>query len=174
LRGYVGASHHQPSLGKKEGNKAPLVRLEKRRRVRKKKPVGPPPTAGKDWFDIPNTTLTPELEKTFKVLELRPYMYGPFLSSIILFTVQNFSLRYKDRHYKRSSGVKSAEIPEFFGVGTVLDDPLDFYSTRVQKKKRKQTLAEEILDDEQVRGFVARKAGAIKEKEDQLQLIRKR
>lgn len=37
-----------------------------------------------------------------QVLELRPYMY-------------------KDRHYKRTAGGKS-EIPEFFGVGTVVDD----------------------------------------------------
>lgn len=87
------------------------------RRVNKKKTSGPPPTAGKKWFDVPNTPLTPEAERTFQVLQMRPYMF-------------------KDRHYKRTA---TAEIPEFFAMGTIVDDPLDYHSTRVHKRYRKQT-----------------------------------
>lgn len=136
-----------------ESGKASLVSKEKRHKAKKKKTKGPPPTAGADWFNVPNTPLTPELEQTFKVLELRPYMS-------------------KDHHYKRSG--KGSEIPEFFGVGTVVDDPLDFYSSRVLKKHRKQSLADELLDDEQVQKYVKRKAGAIKAKADRLSEIRHR
>jgi Fcf2 pre-rRNA processing len=35
--------------------------------------------------------------------------------------------------------------PAYFGVGTVQDDPKDFYSSRVPRKMRKQTLADELL-----------------------------
>ncbi len=52
--------------GAEERSKAALVRSELKRKT-KAKQVGPPPTAGKQWFDVPNTPLTPEIEKTFKL-----------------------------------------------------------------------------------------------------------
>jgi hypothetical protein len=111
-----------------------------------------PPTSGKQWFDVPNTPLTPELEKTFQLLQLRPYLY-------------------KDRHYKRTA---TSETPEFFAVGTVLDDAKDYYTTRVHKKQRKQSLVDEILGDEDVARFVSRKAQVIKDKADVLKKVRQR
>lgn len=55
-----------------------------------------------------------------------------------------------------------------------MDDPLDYYSSRVIRKHRKQTLADEILDDEQVQKYVKRKVSALKEKAQHLNRIRQR
>lgn len=40
-------------------------------------------------------------------------------------------------------------LPKYFQLGEVIDSPIDFYSSRVPKKKRKRTMAEEIMHDEE-------------------------
>jgi hypothetical protein len=134
--------------------KVTLVSQERKRRKVKPKPGSTAATSGKDWFDVPSTTMTPELEKTLKVLQLRPYMY-------------------KDRHYKRT-GSDKGETPDFFAVGTVVDDAKDFYSTRVPKRQRKQTLAAELLADEDVQNYVRRKAQNLRAKASVLRQVRMR
>jgi hypothetical protein len=36
-------------------------------------------------------------------------------------------------------------------MGTVVDDPLDFYSTRVPRKQQKRTVLEELIQDAKVK-----------------------
>lgn len=40
-------------------------------------------------------------------------------------------------------------LPKHFHLGTVVESPVDFYSSRIPKKSRKRTLAEEILSNEE-------------------------
>jgi hypothetical protein len=40
-------------------------------------------------------------------------------------------------------------------MGTVVDDPLDFYSTRVPKKQQKKTILEELVEDAKVKKYRA-------------------
>ncbi len=50
----------------------------------------------------------------------------------------------------------------------------DFYSNRVPKKQRKQSLADELLDDPDMQRYVARKAGTIRAKAEELKHFRQR
>ena len=54
------------------------------------------------------------------------------------------------RHYKKDNGKIVA--PEFSHVGTIIEGPTDFYSSRLQKRERKRTLVEEVLQGERSTG----------------------
>ncbi len=136
-----------------KADRAPRVKDElKRRRKRKKTEGEVPATAGSSHFDIPNTEVTPEIEQTFKMLEMRPYLF-------------------KDQHFKKAMKWKQ---PSFFGVGTVVDDPRDFYSTRVPRKQRKQTLGEELMSEAGLEQTVDRRVAVLKEKEAKLKAVKQR
>nr|TKS06548.1 hypothetical protein D5086_0000121860 [Populus alba] len=85
-------------------------------------------TLGKDWFDMPASTITPELKRDLQLLKLR-------------------SAIDPKRHYKRGDS-KSKELPKYFQVGTVVESATDFYSGRLTKKERKVTIADELLYDQ--------------------------
>lgn len=40
-------------------------------------------------------------------------------------------------------------LPKHFHLGRIVDSPVDFYASRIPKKQRKRTLAEEILNSEE-------------------------
>ncbi|RZB68690.1 hypothetical protein D0Y65_038455 [Glycine soja] len=48
-------------------------------------------------------------------------------------------------------------------VGTVVDSPLDFFSGRLTKKKRKARLADEVLSDQNLAAYRKRKVREIEE-----------
>ena len=54
------------------------------------------------------------------------------------------------RHYRKDNGKTKA--PEFSQIGTVLEGPTEFYSSRLLKRDRKKTLVDEILAGEAVTG----------------------
>jgi hypothetical protein len=56
-----------------QADHAPLMKDEMKRR--KKKKTDKETTAGSSHFDVPNTEMTPELETTFKMLEMRPFIF---------------------------------------------------------------------------------------------------
>ncbi|KAL3159272.1 hypothetical protein ABBQ32_011235 [Trebouxia sp. C0010 RCD-2024] len=85
-----------------------------------------PATAGKQWFDLPAQQMTDETKRDLKLLRLR----GTFDPK---------------RFYKSSDHKKG--LPKFFQVGTVVESSADFYSGRLSKKDRKQTITEELLAD---------------------------
>eukprot|EP00252_Welwitschia_mirabilis_P021324 TRINITY_DN544_c0_g2_i1.p1 TRINITY_DN544_c0_g2~~TRINITY_DN544_c0_g2_i1.p1 ORF type:complete len:315 (+),score=80.84 TRINITY_DN544_c0_g2_i1:191-1135(+) len=81
-------------------------------------------TLGSKWFDMPAPTLTPELQKDLQLLKMRDVIDPK-------------------RHYKADD---SKKIPKYFQVGTVIEPASEFYS-RLSKKERKPTIADELLSD---------------------------
>jgi hypothetical protein len=66
------------------------------------------------------------------------------------------------RHYKKEGGKMQA--PEYSQVGTIVEGPTDFFSGRVENKKRKRTFVEEVLAGEQETGRFKKKYGELQEK----------
>jgi hypothetical protein len=81
-------------------------------------------TAGPRWFNLPRTDLTPELKRDLQLLNLRPFLDPK-------------------RHYKKQNS--KAEPPAFSQVGTIVESHAEYYSARLPNKKRKKTLADEVL-----------------------------
>ncbi|KAM4629175.1 deoxynucleotidyltransferase terminal-interacting protein 2 [Polymixia lowei] len=97
--------------------------LKLRRKVEREK------TTGDGWFNMKAPELTQELKGDLKVLKMRG------------------SLDPK-RFYKKND---RDGLPKYFQVGTVVDNPVDFYHSRVPKKQRKRTMVEELLADAEFR-----------------------
>ncbi|KAJ4974110.1 hypothetical protein NE237_007284 [Protea cynaroides] len=98
-------------------------------------------TAGKSWFEMPAPTITPELKKDLQILRLR-------------------SVLDPKRHYKKGDS-KSKTLPKYFQVGTVVESASDFFSGRLTKKERKETLADELLSDQPLGKYRKRKVREI-------------
>ncbi|GMH14399.1 hypothetical protein Nepgr_016240 [Nepenthes gracilis] len=84
-------------------------------------------TAGKSWFDMPASVITPELKQDLQLLKLR-------------------NVIDPKRHYVKGDS-KSKTMPKYVQVGTVVESALEFFSGRLTKKQRKTTLADELLSD---------------------------
>lgn len=82
-------------------------------------------TAGKNWFDLPATTITDEVKNDLRILRLRS-AYDP------------------KTFYKKFDETK---FPKYFQFGRVVEGPTEYYSSRMTKKERKRTLTEEIMSD---------------------------
>ncbi|KAK3189854.1 hypothetical protein Dsin_029415 [Dipteronia sinensis] len=101
-------------------------------------------TAGTSWFDMPAATMTPELKKDLQLLKLR-------------------SVIDPKRHYKKGDS-KSKTMSKYFQVGTVVESASDFFSSRLSKKERKATLADELLSDSKLGQYRKRKVREIEDK----------
>lgn len=101
-------------------------------------------TKGKDWFNMKVGDLTEEAKNDLAVIKMRGGLH-------------------KDRFYKAND---SDVIPKFFQMGTVVDDPTDFYSDRVPRKQQKKTILEELINDAAVKKFTKKNYSAIQEKEE--------
>jgi len=66
------------------------------------------------------------------------------------------------RHYKKENGKMQA--PEYSQVGTILEGPTEFFTGRIENKKRKRTFVEEVLAGEQETGRFKRKYGELQDK----------
>lgn len=93
-------------------------------------------TAGSQWFNMPKTELTPELRRDLQLLKMR-------------------SVLDPKRHYKKDNSKN--DVPAFSQVGTIIEGATEFYSSRVNKKDRKQTILEEVIAQEQDSGRFKRK-----------------
>lgn len=80
-----------------------------------------PDTAGGKWFDMKAPELTPELKRDLHILKNR-HVLDP------------------KRFYKKEDAPS-----KYFAMGTIKEDPTEFFSARLTRKQRKRTLAEEIL-----------------------------
>lgn len=78
-------------------------------------------TAGKDWFDMGTPEITSEIKRDLELLKMR-HVFDP------------------KRHYKRETST-----PKHFAIGTIKEDSSEFFSSRIPRKERKQTLAQELL-----------------------------
>ncbi|EGV94178.1 deoxynucleotidyltransferase terminal-interacting protein 2 [Cricetulus griseus] len=107
--------------------------LQKQRRKERQK------TAGNGWFGMKAPELTDELKNDLKALKMRASMDPK-------------------RFYKKND---RDGFPKYFQVGTIVDNPADFYHSRVPKKQRKKTIVEELLADSEFRRFNRRKYSEI-------------
>lgn len=113
-----------------------LTRGERRKRARDKRES----TAGSKWFDLPAKDLEVEDKLTLDAIRLRGTLDpGKF--------------------YKKKSTDK---IAKHFQVGTIIEHPIDFYSSRATRKERKQTLIDELIADAEFKKNVKKRYNRIK------------
>lgn len=93
-------------------------------------------TAGAEWFNMPKTNLTPELKRDLQLLKMR-------------------NVLDPKRHYKKDNAKN--DVPAFSQVGTIIEGPTEFFSSRLSNKDRKQTLLEEVINQEESSGRFKRK-----------------
>ncbi|KAK3539561.1 hypothetical protein QTP70_010233 [Hemibagrus guttatus] len=92
-------------------------------------------TTGDGWFNMRAPELTEELKNDLKAQQMR-------------------QATDPKRFYKKND---REGFPRYFQVGTVVDNPIDFYHSRIPKKQRKRTIVEELLADAEFRSFNKRK-----------------
>lgn len=125
-----------------------LSRRERRDLARRRREA----TAGAKWFDLPAKELEIEDKLTIDALKLRETL-NP------------------SRFYKKKSTEK---VGKHFQIGTVIEHPMDYYSSRATRKERKQTLIDELISDAEFKKNVKRRynrlraTNAIKKKEKAL------
>ncbi|XP_007934256.1 deoxynucleotidyltransferase terminal-interacting protein 2 [Orycteropus afer afer] len=107
--------------------------LQKKRREERQK------TAGNGWFGMKAPELTNELKNDLKALKMRASMDPK-------------------RFYKKND---RDGFPKYFQIGTIVDNPADFYHSRIPKKERKRTIVEELLADSEFRKYNRRKYSEI-------------
>ncbi|KXJ94394.1 Fcf2 pre-rRNA processing-domain-containing protein [Microdochium bolleyi] len=103
------------------------VRVPELRKSKKEMAQTAKPDAGAKWFNLPKTNLTPELKRDLQLIKMRSTLDAK-------------------RFYKKDNA-RSA-VPEYSQVGTIIEGPTEFFSSRMTKKERKRTLLEEVLDNE--------------------------
>ncbi|KAM9358351.1 deoxynucleotidyltransferase terminal-interacting protein 2 [Symphorus nematophorus] len=86
-------------------------------------------STGDGWFNMKAPEITQELKGDLQVLKMRGSMDPK-------------------RFYKKND---RDGFPKYFQVGTVVDNPVDFYHSRIPKKDRKRTMVEELLADAEFR-----------------------
>jgi hypothetical protein len=94
--------------------------------------------AGSRWFNMPKPEMTPQLKRDLQLLKMR-HVLDP------------------KRHYKKDN----APLPKYLQTGTLIEGNTEYYSARLSKKERKQTIADEILADVSSRAYYKRKYGEI-------------
>ncbi|XP_043554768.1 deoxynucleotidyltransferase terminal-interacting protein 2 [Chiloscyllium plagiosum] len=112
----------------------PLLK-ESTRQLKKKRRVERAKTAGDGWYNMKAPEITDELKNDLKALKMRAAINPK-------------------RFYKKND---REGFPKYFQVGTILDNPVDFYHSRVPKKERKRTMVEELLADAEFRRYNKRK-----------------
>ncbi|KAK2728678.1 rRNA-processing protein fcf2 [Colletotrichum kahawae] len=101
--------------------------------------------AGPRWFGIPKTDPNnPELKRDLQILHMRGTAIDP------------------KRHYKKES--LKAKVPRYAHIGRIVEGPTEFYSARLTRKERKQTLVDELLSAEKASGKFRSKYEGIQQK----------
>ncbi|XP_005385062.1 PREDICTED: deoxynucleotidyltransferase terminal-interacting protein 2 [Chinchilla lanigera] len=108
---------------------------ESKRQLQKKRRKERQKTAGDGWFGMKAPELTDELKNDLKALKMRASMDPK-------------------RFYKKND---RDGFPKYFQIGTIVDNPADFYHSRIPKKQRKRTIVEELLADSEFRRYNRRK-----------------
>ena len=91
-------------------------------RVRRRRRKGD--NAGKNWFNMKAGKLTPENKLHFLMLKYRHMLY---------------------RKHKPTK-MKEDFVPNYFQMGTVIEGPTEWYSSRMTKKERRSSWSNEYLD----------------------------
>ncbi|VDN04044.1 unnamed protein product [Thelazia callipaeda] len=100
-------------------------------------------TKGDAWYNLPAAEMTEERKRDLEIIQMR----------------NSFDTR---AHYKKND---LSALPKYFQVGTVIETKADFYSSRIPKRNRKQTIVEELLEDMDFETRQRRKYQEIKSRE---------
>ncbi|XP_063817815.1 deoxynucleotidyltransferase terminal-interacting protein 2 isoform X2 [Pseudophryne corroboree] len=106
-----------------------LNKFKKQRKEEREK------TTGCGWFDMKAPEMTAELKNDLKALKMRSAM--------------------DPKHFYKKNDRDG--FPKYFQVGTVVDNPVDYYHSRIPKKQRKRTIVEELLADSEFRRYNKKK-----------------
>ncbi|XP_044152780.1 deoxynucleotidyltransferase terminal-interacting protein 2 [Bufo gargarizans] len=109
--------------------------MESQRKLKKSRKEERDKTTGRGWFDMKAPELTEELKNDLKALKMRSAM--------------------DPKHFYKKNDRDG--FPKYFEVATVVDDPRDFYHSRVPKNQRKRTIVEELLSDSEFRRYNKKK-----------------
>lgn len=97
--------------------------------------------SGSKWFNMKQPELTASVKRDLSIIK------------------QRNALDPK-RHYKKDKW----EIPKFFQMGTVVEGNTEFYSARMNRRDRGNTLVEEVLNDNDRKKYFRRKYTEIQDK----------
>eukprot|EP00002_Diphylleia_rotans_P018916 TRINITY_DN3657_c0_g1_i2.p1 TRINITY_DN3657_c0_g1~~TRINITY_DN3657_c0_g1_i2.p1 ORF type:complete len:203 (-),score=53.84 TRINITY_DN3657_c0_g1_i2:52-660(-) len=100
----------------------------------------------KKWADMEETKITAEAKLDLQALKLRNYL-DPKV------------------HYKTK---EKHGLPTKFQIGTVVENAAEFYSARIPKKQRKQTLLEELVADVEINQRLKKKFNQIQVKKSKV------
>ncbi|KAJ1799521.1 rrna-processing protein fcf2 [Coemansia sp. RSA 2399] len=125
-----------PAIEGKIGQNDPTVKRKTRGEIAGEKEK----TAGKRWFGMKAPVMTQELKNDLRVLQLR-------------------NVLDPKQFYKK--GTIGKEAPKYFEMGTIIEGPTEFYSSRLTKKERRGNLVDELLVDKQARDYFKRKVNEI-------------
>lgn len=98
--------------------------------------------AGTDWYNLPKTEMTTALKRDLQLIEMR-------------------NVLDPHRHYKKNT--RKGKVPTFSQVGTVVEGPTEWYSSRINKKDRSKNFVEEEMRHEQESGRFKRKYAQIQD-----------
>ncbi|GFY52364.1 deoxynucleotidyltransferase terminal-interacting protein 2 [Trichonephila inaurata madagascariensis] len=109
--------------------------FQSKRQIKKQSKKERAKTTGDQWYNMSAPEMTEEKKNDLMVIQMRNALDPK-------------------RFYKRSANKINSK---YFEVGTFVESPVDFYSSRVPKKQRKQTLVDELLADAEFRQYQKRK-----------------
>ncbi|CAG5135323.1 unnamed protein product [Candidula unifasciata] len=113
-----------------------------RRALKRERKAEKDKTLGKKWFGMKAPDVDEKLKNDMELIQMR--------------SVLDPKRFYKHRDRKG--------LPKYFQMGTVVDEGTDFYSSRLTKKQRKQTLVEELMADANIRQYNKKKYAELQQK----------
>jgi len=108
------------------GRREAVPSSQQSRRERKKAHAAEKESSkGAKWFNMKHAEMTDEEKRDLKILKMRKAL--------------------DPKTFYKGDDMKG--LPRFFQKGTVVESKAEFYSSRIPKKQRKQTLADELMAD---------------------------
>ncbi|GFN98277.1 deoxynucleotidyltransferase terminal-interacting protein 2 [Plakobranchus ocellatus] len=149
-----GHGYSNSSEGEQHQNSAPVEDIEVpsiynqapktkgRRALKRERKAEREKTLGKKWFEMRAPEVDSATRMDMEMIRMRGVLDPK-------------------RFYKSND---RGGLPKYFQMGTVVDEGTDFYSSRLTKKQRKQTLVEELMADANVRQYNKRKYSEVQQK----------
>ncbi|GLI69748.1 hypothetical protein VaNZ11_014426 [Volvox africanus] len=109
-------------------------------------------STSKEWFQLPAPKITDEVKQELQLLRLRG-AYDP------------------KRFYKSFDNTK---LPTHFQIGTVVDNPQDFYSSRLTARQRGVSITQELLSDPALTATRKKRYSKLQKEATRFQKIKKR
>ncbi|GAN01218.1 nucleolus protein [Mucor ambiguus] len=131
--------------GEKASAKATVVlkpSKDKKELSKKERQAEREKTTGSSWFDMPKTEMTDEVKRDLQVLKMRHILD-------------------RKRHYKKMG---KRPDPKYFQIGTIIESPTEFFSARINKKDRKQTIVDELMASDELKQYYKRKHNEVQER----------